>query len=286
MTNKELFAPTHPGLSRTPEMDPSRLHFAFGDHLFGGHPANELARLMGKRTHWTLGNGVYIPSITATATNYPLAITITDNAGGATGSVGYDSAGVLVLTVDDANTAEIRAKAIELPSVLSNIQAGKPMHVCAGMRIASTDVAHIGYAFGLGVNASAASGLVGNDHTDELIIRKGVAAGTVTGRVRGNSGTAAASATLITQTASVYSVVGFSALIGSTAAECAGFFYANGTKTQFSDDQKTQLFAMLTTPPQLAFFFHILTDDALQNSVKVMRGFAYSDLYELATVDY
>jgi len=118
-------------------------------------------------------------------------------------------------------------------------------------RFAVDDADKIGFAIGLGTTQVLN---FTTDFTDKIVLQKAITATAMVGAVRGESGTAANSATLATVTDAGIVQAGFSCVIGSSAATSSGVWIVGGVGVEpFTAAQLTQLFAMLTTPQSLYF---------------------------------
>ena len=243
-TNKEVRYPTKKG---PPSIRSRKLHFFDDDNNDGARlPANLLAMCLEKNMGPIISGGI-CPDLSTTL----VVPGFTATTGGTGDATAYSTAGGLLITCpsdDDFN--------MDFASVLSVTPAsGKWYSMMA--RIQVSDATGIGFRLGLG-NAQALP--FTTDYTDFIGISKAIASANVLGRVRGNSGTAADSATLGAIVAATEIEVGFCAYVHATAPQ--GFFYyktAAGeapTLTAFTAAQKTAVSDILTTPPACFWTIH------------------------------
>jgi hypothetical protein len=113
-------------------------------------------------------------------------------------------------------------------------------------RLSVSDITAVGFSVGIG-NSQADPATT--DFTDGIYLRKPATTALVTGRVRGDSGTAAATGTLATAVNNTDILIGFSAKLHATTP--AGQWVYGGTITPFTDAQLVQLIRFLTTPATL-----------------------------------
>ena len=144
---------------------------------------------------------------------------------------------------DDDFNISLQSKQLWTPA------EGKLVVMAARMRVSA--ITGIGFSVGIG-NTQVQN--FTTDFTDQVMIRKAILSADVYGRVRGNSGTAAdTAAALGTMVNDTEIEVGLWFKLGSTAALSQGGFLYGGTFTNFTDDQRTQAFAILTSPPSAYF---------------------------------
>jgi len=122
-------------------------------------------------------------------------------------------------------------------------------------RIQVSHATQIGFRIGLTTGGGAAALPFGTDYTDQVTFSKAIASANVVGKVRGNSGTAADTATLGTIVAATEIEIGFEVYVHATTP--AGAFYYNGVRTELSSDQKDQIVALLTSPPTMYWTVHV-----------------------------
>lgn len=239
------YEPTSPGRVA---LSPSALHYGpeslvTGQAPCGFMPANELAALFEKNMFPVVGGAYPYASgewtVTTTGTSAAAAQAIT--AGG----------GVLLTCGSDSTfNTNLQSKGIWTPA------AGK--RVVALARIQTSDITTVGFEFNLG-NSQVDPGTT--NYTDVVGVKMGVGAGTVIGKVRGNSGTQAVSGTLGTNVAATEAFVGFHLYLAAAAADIQGGFWygtsiANAVYTPFTSAQRTQALAILTTPPSMYLNLH------------------------------
>lgn len=204
-TFRKDYVPTHPGLETAGAVTPYLNLSETEGLLFGGLPANSLSRAIGWKTLLLVQPPVAPETnasfYTATAEN---SGTITGGADGlvfTTGSTGGNECGLFSL-VKAGNVTQATDNTLQ------------PGDRIAGLLIAaSSSTSSCGIAFGVGNTGDP----IDTEPTDCIWMYKVEAAATMTGRVRGNSGTAAASSTLQTIAATLPFIWRFDAKIGDMA---------------------------------------------------------------------
>jgi hypothetical protein len=169
----------------------------------------------------------------------------TGGTGGAIAEATTAGGGILATAASDADfNWSIQSKQLLTPT------AGKVITCIARIQVSAID----GIGFHLGFGTTQVLPFT-TDFTDKIVIQKAILAGAVTGVVRGNAGTAAASATLGTMVNATEIEVGFEALIAATAAGCRVTWLYNGARMAQTATvdvaQRAQLLAMLTTPQSM-----------------------------------
>lgn len=124
----------------------------------------------------------------------------------------------------------------------------------------------------IGIHATAADP-IGTAPTNGVYFA--VSNATLVGRVRGNSGTAADSATLATLVGGTNVKIGYRFYNSGVAATSWGFWYVNGTATAFTAAQITQLIAMTG---DLFHQYHVQTATAGARTLVIERSWVVSDL--------
>lgn len=138
--------------------------------------------------------------------------------------------------------------------------------VCARAYLKVDDVTKSGFFFGI---CASTTDPINTDASDLVAIRKAPTSASIIGRVNGNSGGAADSATLATMVNDTFIEIGFQFIIGSSAATSAGSFWINGTETAFTSAQLTALFGILTTPPSMYAILACRTGEAASHTITV-----------------
>lgn len=179
----------------------------------------------------------------------------------ASGSIAMAAGGLLITTAASSTAVVTKGTRTYTPA------AGQ--YWKAVTRLQSTTAATCGVLFGFDL---ASSTTPFTDDTDMVVIRCPNNSAALTGRVRGNSGTAADNTTWVTSEtpgAALAAVslanttdmeLGVEFYLGSTLATCWGAFWVNGYRTPFTAAQLVQLFAILTTPPAMTRFLSIQGD--------------------------
>lgn len=245
-TNIEQYEPKHPGALGF--FSPADLHFPTA--LNGAAcspcarvPANRIAAMFAKDSFPEVGGGKGYNSA---------EWTVTTTGTGAAAASGTAAGGGIVLTCGSDSTfnTNLQSKQIWTPV------AGKWVTVLA--RLQASDITTVGFEFGIGNSQVDPNS---TNYTDVVGYKMTVGAGTVVGKVRGNSGTQAATGTLYTMTAATDAFLGFTFNLNATAASAQGFWFAGSslktaTVTPFTAAQLTQLAAILTTPPSMYLNLH------------------------------
>lgn len=245
-TNTIQYFPTHPGANGL--ISPADLHFTTAKNGQPSAPeariaANILGRLFAKNTFPMVGG--HDPY---TAAHW----TVTTTGTGAAVADATTAGGGVLLTAGSTSTfnTNLQSKQIWTPV------ADKWFTVLA--RVQTSDITTVGFEFNIG-NSQVDPATT--NYTDVVGMKMAVGAGTVIGKVRGDSGTQAATGTLYTLAAATDAFLGFSFKLNATASSCAGYWYAGSTiqgatVTAFTSAQLTQLAAILTTPPSMYLNLH------------------------------
>lgn len=247
-TNTFFPIPTHPGLAGSTLL--SDLHGNHGHAGFGQSPLASAAALM-------LG-GLYQKDVLAIlGGGIPYASggwTVTTTGTGAAAAQAATAGGGVLLTCGSDSTfnTNLQSKPIWTPV------ADKWMW--AACRVQASDITTVGWEFNIG-NSQADPATT--NYTDVIGLKMAVGAGTVLGKVRGNSGTQVTSSTLYTMTAATDAFFGFVFKLNATAANNAGWFFAGSniqtcTATNIASitGGLAQMAAILTTPPSMYLNLH------------------------------
>jgi hypothetical protein len=236
--NHKLYVPNHPGSVGARRIKDYVVPVEDGSggmspaFLVGNLLEKNMAPIIGGGINQDYGTSLTVPGFTATV-------------GGTGDATGFSTAGGLLITCpsdDDFN--------VDLASVLSvTPTTGKWYHMAA--RVQVSDATGIGFKIGLG--AAAVLPFTTN-YTDVVAFSKPIASASVVGTCRGNSGTAADSATLHTAVAATEFEIGFAFYCHATAAQ--GYWVVNDTVTGMTAAQLAQINAILTTPPACFWTIH------------------------------
>jgi len=232
-TNSKAYLPTHPGPVGTRRV--ADYHIPPEDSVGAYMAAFPIGELFEKNT---------FPKISGAHAYTAAQWTVTEGGTGDAYAEATTAGGGLLITCpsDDDFNMSLQSKQLWTPVADKCFSAF--------FRIQVSDATGIGFHLGFG-NTQVLP--FTTDFTDKVMIQKAIASALVVGSVRGNSGTAAASGTLGTIVAATEIEVGFECIIGASAALSRGTWFYNGTATSFTADQRTQLFAILTTPPSVFF---------------------------------
>lgn len=186
------FGQTHPGHSYN--VSPATKHFP-GGSVFMRASSNRAARTANKVPFQGIGDGVTYSTLDWTATTTGTGAAAALNTGG----------GVLLTAGSDSTfNTNLQSKNLFAPGVGKKIQAW--------MRVQTSDITTVGFDWSFGTSAVDPST---TNYTDCIKFKMTVGAGTVVGRVRGGSGTEAASATLYTMAAATDAFFGFNVDLGT-----------------------------------------------------------------------
>jgi hypothetical protein len=209
---------------------PKNLHFPT-TQVGGRIPANILAQMLECNMGPIVGGGGH--------NNIYLASDWTVTGGGATGGAvatptATPGGGILITYPSDSDFDTTLGHPAPVPaaSIVSGLWA---FMAC---RIQVSSATGVGFRIGLSTGGAAAALPFTTDYTDFIGFSKAIASAPVTGRVRGNSGTAAASATLVSSSTS------------------SGSWWVDGVETAFSAAQLTALTDILTSPPAMYWTIH------------------------------
>jgi len=238
-TGSKLYIPSHPG--REGALQAADLHHsparATGGQAAEGYlAAFRVGEMFSKNMFPFVGGG---HAYTAGAW------TVTTTGTGAAVAGATTAGGGLLLTAGSSSTFNTNLQSLQLWTPV----ASKRVVVLA--RVIPSDITTVGYELSIGTSAVDPAT---TNYTDAVKVKMAVGAGAVSGYVRGNAGTEAATAAAIgTAVAATEHMVGFQFILSATAALCdGGFFYGTDIKaltyTPFTAAQQTQAAAFLTTP--------------------------------------
>lgn len=246
-TNREVRYPTKKG---PPSIRSRKLHFFDDDNNDGARlPANIVSRMFEKNMAPIIGGGV---GFGASLTAFP-GWSITTG-GTADALVDHTLGGILMTAASDSDFD------MTLDSVMTVTPTTDKWYSMLARIQASADDG-IGFKLGLTTGAGAAALPFGTNYTDVVAISKEIADATVVGTCRGNSGTAANSGDLGDIADATEVEVGFCFYLHATKPQ--GFWYYKTltadapTVTAFTANQKTQVAAILTSPPTMYWTIHI-----------------------------
>lgn len=159
--------------------------------------------------------------------------------------------GVLITAASDDNfdTTMDWANGVATPV------AGK-WYTCLA-RVQVNDITQIGFKLGLTTGGGQAALPFGTEYTDAITLSKAITTGVVTGRARGDSGTAAVSDTLGTMANATEVEIGFTFYCATVANGAAGFWYYNGVETPFTAAQVAQIAKLLDTAATCYWTLHV-----------------------------
>jgi hypothetical protein len=225
---------------------PKNLHFPT-TQVGGRIPANILAQMLECNMGPIVGGGGH--------NNIYLASDWTVTGGGATGGAvatptATPGGGILITYPSDSDfdTTLDHPAPVPAASIVSGLWA---FMAC---RIQVSSATGVGFRIGLSTGGAAAALPFTTDYTDFIGFSKAIASAPVTGRVRGNSGTAAASATLVSAVANTEIELAFWCQLSSSTS--SGSWWVNGVETAFSAAQLTALTDILTSPPAMYWTIH------------------------------
>ena len=231
------------GLPKLPFLDQagvrsaSKAHFAPQDPIVAYMPANHAAAMLYKNCAPNIGGGTLYDAN---------AWTVTTTGTSAAAAAATTAGGGVLLTCGSTSTfySGLQSKQLITPS--------SGLVLADAARVQISHATQAGFWFGFGnVQADPTN----TDYTDFIGFYKAPGAATMVGKVRGNAGTSAATSTLLTLVAATEYRIGYVAYIHATSQW--GYFWVEtgGTVTQtaFTSSQLTQLAAILTTPPSMAF---------------------------------
>ncbi len=154
---------------------------------------------------------------------------------------------------------------------------GTPACFGMGIEVAVSDIAGVGFSFGFG-NAQALPSTT--EYTDFLGFRKTVAAATVTGKARGDSGTIATSATLSTLVNAAFVKLSMVCGYDATGNAYGAFTNDDGTtvnQTDFTAAQLAQVTRILTTPPTMYANLAAVGLTSTNPTVTIKNHYAFID---------
>lgn len=249
-TAKALFLPTHPGERGL--FSPSDVHFpddkVGGRAPDGGVPAFLTGMLFQKDSFNIVGGGhtpILVQGAQAATAVGPWTFSIVGTNGAAI--MAATKGGGYLLTAGSTSTFSTNLQSIPL---WTPVASKRVVGLC---RVQTSDITTVGFEYNMGSSAVAPAT---TNYTDVIGVKMGVGAGTVLGKVRGNSGTVANSATLATMVAATDYFFGFTFSLSATAGSVDGGFFAGATLkdatwTPFTTAQQAQAAAILTSPPSM-----------------------------------
>lgn len=241
--NHKLYIPTHPGNVGSKRI---KDYIVPVDDGSGGYqPAFVLGNLLEKNMAPIIGGG--FNQDYATSLTVPGWSVTTGGTGDATANATTAGGGLLItLASDDNFDMTLDAVGTVTPT------SGKWYHLSARFQV--SDATGIGFKIGLTTGGGAAALPFGTNYTDVIAFSKAIASAAMVGTVRGNSGTAADTATLATIVAATEVEVGFAFYLDATEAK--GYWVVNDTVSGFTAAQEAQLNALLTTAPTMYWTIH------------------------------
>ena len=230
--------PKLPFLDQAGQRSAAKAHFAPQDPLAAYFPANKIAAALYKNCAVDIGGGTLYDAN---------AWTVTTTGTSAAAAAATSAGGGVLLTCGSTSTfySGLQSKQLITPA------SGNVICDCARVQISHATQA--GFWFGFGnVQADPTT----TDYTDFIGFYKAPGAATMVSKVRGNGGTSAASSSsLLTLVAATEYRIGYVAYIHATSP--SGYFWVETggtiTATAMTSSQLTQLAAILTTPPSMAF---------------------------------
>lgn len=239
--NSKFYMPTHPGLLGVNKVADQRVPEE--DGLCSWLPAT-IAALRSGQFYTVADMGFRYVAGDWTIT--------TGGTGDAQAQATTAGGGELVTLASDDNFDTTHDSIV--PIVLAS---GKRFGFVATLQV--SDATGIGVKIGFTTGGGAAALPFGTNYTDVFGFSKAIAAAPVVGTARGNSGTAANTATLGSVTAATEITVGMFGIAHATTPSLQ-FYYGTpgggGTVTPATADQLAQLVAHLTTPPTMYFTHH------------------------------
>lgn len=261
-TTNKMYVPTHPGQLGALKLD--TFHIPPEDGRSAYMAANVQAALFSKNTFPIIGGGSpYSAS--------EWAIT-TGGTGDAQAVATTPGGGLLITYASDDN----------FDTTLDSVWGFTPATgkvLSARYRVQVSDADGLGIKLGFTTGGSAAALPFGTNYTDVIAFSKPIASAAMVGTVRGNSGTAANTGTLVTLSDATEIDIGFACMPHATAPW--GFWYVNAatglTVTPFTANQLTQLTAILTTPPTMYHTLHGTGVTATNPTMTVTSCYAQVD---------
>lgn len=240
----ENYVNVHPGREQSgPAID--MLKVARSEGFLGLLPANNLAMMRSWVPLGTqfFGHGYQIDDEVQTLNS---------------GTIAMGAGGLVFTSAASSTEVNTRGARTILPAT------GMYFETC--VQLASTTAATCGVFLGI---CNVDTTPIASDPTDGVWITCSNASAALTASVRGNSGTKSDQTTFNIGTATLTAVslvdvtnmeLGIKFYIGATAAASWGEFWINGFPTQFTAGQITQLFAIMTTPPQVTRYLGLQAD--------------------------
>jgi hypothetical protein len=239
--NFKFFQPTHPG--RVGVVKAADLRVPEEDGLCSWLPAT-VAALRSGQFYTVVDEGPYY-----TAGHWTIT---TGGTGDAQAQATTAGGGELVTLASDDNFDTTHDSVVPI-----TLASGKRFGFVCTLQV--SDITGIGIKVGFTTGGGAAALPFGTNYTDVFGFSKAIAAGAIVGTARGNSGTAANSATLTTMVNATEITIGMFGIAHAT--EPALSFYVGtpgggGAVTLATAAQLAQLTALLTTPPTMYFTHH------------------------------
>ena len=246
-TGLKLFLATHPGIAANlADIHGNSEHASLAMNPTAFMAALEAGHMFSKDTFTRIGGG---------HTYLAAGWTVTTTGTSAAAAQATTAGGGVKLTCGSDSTFNTN---------LQSIQPWTPVAdkwVLAHCRVQASDITTVGWEFNIG--ASAVDPATTN-YTDVFGLKMAVGAGTVLGKVRGNSGTQVTSSTLYTMAATTDAYFGLLFKLSATEANNAGcFFYGSNimnitgiTDVSAITGAKAQMAAILTSPPSMYMNLH------------------------------
>jgi hypothetical protein len=242
--NHKLYVPTHPG-----QVGAKRLKdyvVPVEDGSGGMSPAFLVGNLLEKNMAPIIGGG--LNQDYATSLTVPGWTVVTGGTGDATANAVTAGGGLLMTLASDDNFD------MTLDAVGAVTLAEKKWYHLAA-RIQVSNATGIGFKIGLTTGGSAAALPFGTNYTDVVAFSKPIASAAMVGTCRGDSGTAADTATLATIVAATEVEIGFAFYIDSTSATTSrGYWVVNDTVTGMSAAQIAQIDKLMDDGTQTMYW--------------------------------
>lgn len=220
------------------------LSVPFAEGALGYHPAALSSQLFNYNMAQIIGGGM-TPNLSTSLTVPGFSVTT----GGTADATAYSTTGGLLMTLasDDNFDMTLDSSRAFTPT------SGRWYFMLSRFQVSA--ITGEGFFLGFTTGAGDAALPFGTEYTDCLALKKAIASGDVYGRARGNSGTAVSTAaklgTMVNDTE-----IEAGLLFYLHASNPQGYYFYNGAITEFSATQKTQLGAVLTTPPTMYATIH------------------------------
>lgn len=186
---------------------------------FGHMGSNPIARKFGARPFQGIGDGLTYSTLDWTVTTT-----------GTSAAAAADVSGGVLLTSGSTSTFNTNLQSITnyTPGAGVGAPASDVGWIAGGWILQSSSITAEGFDVGFGASTVAPQNA---DYTDTISFRMAVGAGTIVGRVRGDSGTAASTATLFTATAATDLFLGFYASLGKAKRGILGTTVTTGASS-------------------------------------------------------